>query len=92
MKIRFYAPFNTLTGDIVELSVHKEMTLPEFYRLLADCFPGLLDFLPYGNENIDLFEKILFVANKAMSGKILSASDVIRDEDFIEIMPPITGG
>jgi hypothetical protein len=90
VKIRFYPPFHILGGGLIEIHIENEMTLHEFSHFLANRFPRLLDFLPGSNESIELLENIMFVANQ--EGKLLRPSDIVRDEDFLEIMAPLEGG
>ncbi len=92
MKIRLYPPFHILGGELIEFPLERELTLDEFSRLLVNRFPKLLDFLPSKNETVELLGNVFFVANKGKNGKILSPSDVVRDEDFLEIMGPVEGG
>ena len=90
LKIRFYPPFHILGGDVIDIPIENEMTLHEFSHFLLKRFPRLLDFLPRGDKSIELLENIMFVANQA--GKLLRPSDIVRDEDFLEIMAPLDGG
>jgi len=90
LKIRFYPPFHILGGDLIDIHIENEMTLHEFSHFLVNRFPQLLDFLPRSNKNIELLENIMFVANQ--EGELLHLSDIVRDEDFLEIMAPLDGG
>ena len=90
VKIRFHPPFHILGGGLIEIHIEDEMTLHEFSHILVNRFPRLLDFFPHSDKSIELLENIIFVANQ--EGKLLRPSDIVRDEDFLEIMAPLDGG
>ncbi len=93
MKIRLFPPFDKLGGDIVELSLPREMTLREFSATLAERFPGVLDFLPCSQrDSAALLENVFFVTNRENPAKLLHPTDTVRDEDFLQILPPFDGG
>ena len=93
MKIKFSPPFHALGGEVVELNLEREMTLQEFCLLLLDRFPKLSDFLPRnGVEGAGLLSHVFLVTTIANPARILCPSDLVRDEDTLQILPPFDGG
>lgn len=93
MKIRLYPPFDALGADIVELHFEREMTLHEFCEFLVSHIPRLSDFLPQKDgKSADLLYNVFFVTSRENPARILQPSHVVRDEDFLEMMPPFDGG
>ncbi len=93
MKIRLYPPFQVLGGDIIEMHIEKELTLQEFCASLANHFPRVLDFLPPNDRQCAaLLSNVFFVTNRENPAKILCPSDTVRDEDFLQLLPPFDGG
>ena len=93
MKIKFFPPFHALGGDVVELNLDREMTLEDFCLFLLAKFPKLLDFLPRKEgESVGLLSHVFLVTTSENPARILRPSDLVQDEDFLQIMPPCDGG
>ena len=93
MKIKFFPPFHALGGDLVEIKLDREMALQEFCLLLLDRFPKLSDFLPRnGGESTGLLAHVFLVTTSENPARVLCPSDLVRDEDTLQILPPFDGG
>ena len=93
MKIKFFPPFHVVGGDVVELSLDREMTLQEFCLLLLDRFPKLSDFLPRNRgEGAGLLSHVFLVTTSENPARVLSPTDLVRDADTLQILPPFDGG
>ncbi len=93
MKIKFFPPFHVVGREVVELNLEREMTLQEFCPLLLAAFPKLSDFLPRnGGEGAGLLSHVFLVTTSKNPARILCPTDLVRDEDTLQILPPFDGG
>ena len=89
MKITLHNPFNDKLGaNQVQFAIDGEIPLGEFCRRLVQQFPGFQEYRT-GEKTGEFLNSIFFVAR---DGMLLAEDDVVRNDDELEIIPPLVGG
>jgi len=88
MKVRFFKPFDELSGkEEIDLDLKRPMPVKELLGIIAEKVPS---FKPYLRKEKD--EILNFFVVLVRGDEILKLQDVIYDGDMIKILPPISGG
>lgn len=88
MKVRFFKPFDELSGkEEIDLDLKRPVPVKELLGIIAEKVPS---FKPYLRKEKD--EILNFFVVLVRGDEILKLQDVIYDGDMIKILPPISGG
>jgi molybdopterin converting factor small subunit len=88
MKVRFFKPFDELSGkEEIDLDLKRPMPVKELLGIIAEKVPS---FQPYLRKEKD--EILNFFVVLVRGDEILKLQDVVHEEDLIKILPPISGG
>ena len=87
MKVRFYAPFDKITGREAEFDIQEKVTLRQFIGVLRRKYPDLAPYLV--EEDKSHFTSYIFVVR---NGASLGLDDAVGDGDILSILLPATGG
>lgn len=88
MKVRFFKPFDELSGkEEIDLDLKRPMPVKELLGIIAEKIPS---FKPYLRKEKD--EILNFFVVLIRGDEILKLQDVVHEEDLIKILPPISGG
>lgn len=85
MRLRFHPPFDFQKGWI-EVPLSKSLTVREFLSLLKEKFPEMAGFIKESEE--ETFHSFLILRGDY----VFTSKDMVKDDDSIEIMMPLTGG
>ncbi len=88
MKIRFFKPFDELSGrEEMDLELKGPLPVRELLRAIAEKIPSFEAYLAKEKDEILNFFVVLIRGDE-----ILRLQDVVGEEDTIKILPPISGG
>ncbi len=88
MKIRFFKPFDELSGkEEINLELKRDLPVKELLGMIAEKVPSFRPYLAKEKDEILNFFVVLIRGDE-----ILKLQDVVREEDTIKILPPISGG
>ena len=88
MKVRFLKPFDEIAGDQeIDLALKKAIPVKELLAILADRIPAFKSYVRKEGDEVQSFYVIL-----VRRDEILHLPDLIRDEDVVKVLPPISGG
>ena len=88
MKIRFFKPFDELSGkEEIDLELKRALPVKELLGIIAEKVPSFRPYLAKEKDEILNFFVVLIRGDE-----ILKLQDVVREEDTIKILPPISGG
>jgi molybdopterin converting factor small subunit len=88
MKIRFFKPFDELSGkEEIDLELKRPLPVKELLGIIAEKVPSFRPYLAKEKDEILNFFVVLIRGDE-----ILKLQDVVQAEDTIKILPPISGG
>ena len=88
MKIRFFKPFDELSGkEEMDLELKRSLPVKELLGIMAEKMPSFRPYLAKEKDEILNFFVVLIRGDE-----VLRMQDVIHEEDTIKILPPISGG
>jgi len=88
MKIRFFKPFDELSGkEEIDLELKRALPVKELLGIIAEKVPSFRPYLAKEKDEILNFFVVLIRGDE-----ILKLRDIVREEDTIKILPPISGG
>ena len=88
MKVRFFKPFDELSGkEEIDLDLKGPVQVKELLGVLEKRVPS---FKPYIRKERD--EVLNFFVVLVRGDEILKLTDLIHDKDTVKILPPISGG
>ncbi len=88
MKIRFFKPFDELSGrEEMDLELKRALPVKELLGMIAEKVPSFRPYLAKEKDEILNYFVVLIRGDE-----ILKLQDVVREEDTIKILPPISGG
>jgi molybdopterin converting factor small subunit len=88
MKIRFFKPFDELSGkEEMDLELKRSLPVKELLGIMAEKMPSFRPYLAQEKDEILNFFVVLIRGDE-----VLRMQDVIHEEDTIKILPPISGG
>jgi molybdopterin converting factor small subunit len=88
MEVRFFKPFDEIAGAaVIHLKLPKPIPVRDLLQRMATEVPA---FKPYVKKEGDEVQNFFAVLVK--NGEILKLNDMVRDEDVVKVLPPISGG
>jgi len=88
MKVRFFKPFDELSGrEEIELDWKRPAPVKDLLGLIAEKVPS---FRPYVKKEGD--EILNFFVVLVRGDEILKLKDLVYEGDLIKVLPPISGG
>jgi molybdopterin converting factor small subunit len=88
MEIRFFKPFDEIAGiAAIRLKILKPTLVRDLLKKVESEVPS---FKPYVKREGDEMQN--FFAILVKDGEILKLDDMVKDEDVVKVLPPISGG
>ncbi|MCX5915047.1 MAG: MoaD/ThiS family protein [Deltaproteobacteria bacterium] len=88
MEIRFFKPFDEIAGTgAIRLKILKPTLVRDLLKKVESEVPS---FKPYVKREGDEMQN--FFAILVKDGEILKLDDMVKDEDVVKVLPPISGG
>ncbi|HXZ36166.1 MAG TPA: MoaD/ThiS family protein [Thermodesulfobacteriota bacterium] len=88
MKIRFFKPFDDLSGrDEIDLDLKRSVKVKEVLRMIEKEVPSFQRFLQKEKDEVLNFFVVL-----VRGDEILKLNDTVQDKDVVKVLPPISGG
>jgi MoaD family protein len=88
MQIRFFKPFDDLTGtQQAQVSLGDPISVRDLLSLLERKFPSFQRYVKKEGDEVQNFFLVL-----VRGDEILKLDDSVGDEDVIKVLPPISGG
>lgn len=88
MKVRFFKPFDDLSGrDEIDLDLKGSVKVKEVLRMIEKEVPSFQRFLQKEKDEVLNFFVVL-----VRGGGILKLNDTVQDKDIVKVLPPISGG
>lgn len=88
MKIRFFKPFDELSGkEEIDLDMKGPVQVKEVLMVLKKKVPTLQRYLQKDNDEVLNFFVLL-----VRGDEILKLHDLVQEQDTIKVLPPISGG
>jgi len=88
MKVRFFKPFTELAGkEEITFPLRKSIPVKELLGLIEKEVPS---FKPYVRKEGD--EVLSFHVILVRGDEILKLKDMVKEEDLVKVLPPISGG
>ncbi len=88
MKIRFFKPFDELSGrDEIDLDLKGPVNVKEALGMIEKEVPSFRRFLHKEKDEVLNFFVVL-----VRGDEILKLNDTLQDQDIVKVLPPISGG
>jgi molybdopterin converting factor small subunit len=88
MEIRFFKPFDEIAGiGVLYLKILKPTLVRDLLKRLETEVPS---FKPYVKREGDEVQNFFAVLVK--NGEILKLDDMVKEEEVVKVLPPISGG
>lgn len=88
MKVRFFKPFDELSGkEEIDLNLKGPLKVKDLLGVIEEKVPS---FKPYIRKERD--EVMNFFVILVRGDEILKLTDVVQEKDIIKVLPPISGG
>jgi molybdopterin converting factor small subunit len=88
MKVRFFKPFDELSGrDEIDLDLKRPVKVKEVLGMVEREIPSFQRFLRKEKDEVLNFFVVL-----VRGDEILKLNDTVEDKDIVKILPPISGG
>jgi molybdopterin converting factor small subunit len=88
MKVRFFKPFDELSGkDEIDLDLKRPVKVKEVLGMVEREVPSFQRFLRKEKDEVLNFFVVL-----VRGDEILKLNDTVEDKDIVKILPPISGG
>jgi MoaD family protein len=88
MQIRFFKPFDDLTGtQQAQFHLGNPVSVRDLLSLLEKEFPSFQRYVKKEGDEVHNFFLVL-----VRGDEILKLDDPVGDEDVIKVLPPISGG
>jgi len=88
MKIRFFKPFDELSGrDEIDLDLEKPVKVKEILGMIEKKVPPFQKFLRKDEDEVLNFFVVL-----VRGDEILKLDDTVQNRDTVKVLPPISGG
>ena len=88
MKVRFFKPFDELSGkDEIDLDLKRPVKVKEVLGMVEREVPSFQRFLRKEKDEVLNFFVVL-----VRGDEILKLNDTVQDKDVIKVLPPISGG
>lgn len=83
----FYGPFQKMAERVVVVDLPAPVSLRRLIRILAEKYPALHPYAAYDTDVV-LGAHIAFLSK----GGVLKLSDLVANDDRVNVMLPIMGG
>jgi molybdopterin converting factor small subunit len=88
MKVRFFKPFDDLSGrDEIDLDLKGSVKVKEVLRMIEKEVPSFQRFLQKEKDEVLNFFVVL-----VREDEILKLNDTVQNKDIVKVLPPISGG
>ena len=88
MKVRFFKPFDELSGrDEIDLDLKGPVKVKEALGMIEKKVPSFQRFLRKEKDEVLNFFVVL-----VRGDEILKLNDTVQDKDIVKVLPPISGG
>ena len=88
MKVRFFKPFDDLSGrDEIDLELKGSVKVKEVLGMIEKEVPSFQRFLQKEEDEVLNFFVVL-----VRGDEILKLNDTVHDKDIVKVLPPISGG
>ncbi len=88
MKVRFFKPFDDLSGQAeIVMDLKEPISVEELLSRIEKRFSS---FQPYIHKEGDEVQSSFVILVRG--DEILKLKDLVRQEDIIKVLPPISGG
>jgi MoaD family protein len=88
MKVRFFKPFDELSGrDEIDLDLKRPVKVKEVLGMIEKEVPSFQRFLRKEKDEVLNYFVVL-----VRGDEILKLNDTLQDKDIVKILPPISGG
>jgi len=88
MKIRFFKPFDEISGrEEMELDLKGPVQVKEVLGAVEKKIPAFQRYLRKEKDEVLNFFVVL-----VRGDEILKLNDTVEDKDIVKILPPISGG
>lgn len=85
--LKFFGPFDRIVGREIEMKLREPVSLRTLLGKLRESYPGMAPYV-YEDTDAGLSAHIFFVRD----GKPVRLDDIVKDEDTLNALLPITGG
>ena len=88
MKVRFFKPFDELSGkEEIDLDLKGPVQVKEFLGALEKRVPSIKAYIRKEKDEVLNFFVVL-----VRGDEILKLTDLIQEKDIVKVLPPISGG
>ena len=88
VEVRFFKPFDEIAGtSAIRLKILGPTPVRDLLKRMEKEIPS---FQPYVKKEGDEVQNSFAVLVK--DGEILKLDDLVKDEDIVKVLPPISGG
>ncbi len=88
MIVRFFKPFDDLSGQSeIVVDLKKPIPVEELLSMIEKRLPS---FQPYVHKEGDEVQSSFVILVRG--DEILKLKDLVRQEDIVKVLPPISGG
>ena len=88
MEVRFFKPFDEIAGTgVINLKILKPTPVRDLLKKVESEVPAFKPYLKKEGDEVQNFFAVL-----VREGEILKLNDMVKDEDVIKVLPPISGG
>jgi MoaD family protein len=88
MKVRFFKPFDELSGrDEIDLDLKGSAKVKEVLGMIEREVPSFKRFIRKEKDEVLNFFVVL-----VRGDEILKLNDTVQDKDIVKVLPPISGG
>jgi len=88
MKVRFFKPFDDLSGQSeILVDLKKPISVEELFNVLETRLPSFQKYVHREGDEVQNRFAIL-----VRGDEILKLQDLVQPEDVVKVLPPISGG
>ncbi len=88
MEVRFSKPFDEIAGTgVIYLKILNPTPVRDLLKRVETEIPAFKPYVKNEGEEVQSFFAVL-----VREGEILKLNDLVKDEDVVKVLPPISGG
>lgn len=87
MTLTFYGPFQKMAEQEVVVDLPEPVSLQRLIHILAEKYPALHTYAAYSTDEA-LGAHMTFLSN----GEVLKLSDLVANDDRVNVLLPVMGG